>query len=69
MTLFAVDPQALKETLSTTLGALAKRIELRLGEVTVLVTAADYLEAAKLLQQAPGCRFEQLVDLCGVDYS
>ncbi|HWP12606.1 MAG TPA: NADH-quinone oxidoreductase subunit C [Ramlibacter sp.] len=69
MTLIAVDPQALKETLATTLGALARRIDLKLGEVTVVVAAADYLEAARLLQGAPGCRFEQLVDLCGVDYA
>ena len=69
MTLFAVDPQVLKETLATTLGGMARSIELKFGEVTVVVAAADYLEAARLLQQAPGCRFEQLVDLCGVDYS
>ena len=30
---------------------------------------ADYLEAARTLRDAPGCRFEQLMDLCGVDYS
>ena len=69
MTLFAVDPQALKETLAATLGPLARSIDLKLGEVTVVVTAADYLQAAKLLRDAPGCQFEQLVDLCGVDYS
>jgi NADH-quinone oxidoreductase subunit C len=69
MTLFAVDPQALKDTLATTLGALAKSIGLKLGEITVVVAAADYLEAARLLRDAPGCEFEQLVDLCGVDYS
>ena len=69
MTLFAIDPQTLKETLVATLGARAKRIDLALGEVTVLVAAADYLETARLLRDAPGCRFEQLVDLCGVDYS
>ncbi len=69
MTLIAVDPQALKETLATTLGALAKKIDLKLGEVTVLVAPADYVKAARLLHEAPGCRFEQLVDLCGVDYS
>ena len=69
MTLFAVDPQVLKETVATTLGGMAKSIDLKLGEVTVVVAAADYLQAARLLQQAPGCRFEQLVDLCGVDYS
>ncbi len=69
MTLFAVDPQALKDTLAATLGARARSIELKLGELTVVVGSADYLEAARLLRDAPGCRFEQLVDLCGVDYS
>ncbi len=69
MTLFAVDPQALKETLATTLGARARSIDLKLGELTAVVSPADYLEAARLLRDAPGCQFEQLVDLCGVDYS
>jgi NADH-quinone oxidoreductase subunit C len=69
ITPFAVDPAALKETLSVTLGAKAKSIELKLGEVTVTVTAADYLDVAKTLRDAPGCKFEQLLDLCGVDYS
>jgi NADH-quinone oxidoreductase subunit C len=66
---FAIDPQALKETLAATLGPLAKRIDLKLAELTVVVAAADYLAAATLLREAPGCCFEQLVDLCGVDYS
>jgi NADH-quinone oxidoreductase subunit C len=69
ITPFAVDPAALKETLSVTLGAKAKAIDLRLGEVTVTVAAADYLDVAKTLRDAPGCKFEQLLDLCGVDYS
>ncbi len=69
MTLYAVDPQALKDTVAATLGALAKRIDLKWGEVTVVVAAADYLAAARLLKDSPGCQFEQLVDLCGVDYS
>jgi NADH-quinone oxidoreductase subunit C len=69
MTLYAVDPQALKDTVAATLGARAKRVDLRLGEVTVLVDAADYLETARLLRDSDGCKFEQLMDLCGVDYS
>jgi NADH-quinone oxidoreductase subunit C len=69
ITPFAVDPAALKETLSATLGGKAKSIELRLGEVTLTVAAGDYLEVAKTLRDAPGCKFEQLIDLCGVDYS
>jgi NADH-quinone oxidoreductase subunit C len=66
---FAIDPAALKDTLAASLGGLARRIDLKLGEVTVFVEAADYLSAAALLRDAPGCRFEQLLDVCGVDYS
>jgi NADH-quinone oxidoreductase subunit C len=69
ITPFAIDPAALKETLAATLGPLAKRIDLKLGELTVVVAAADYLGAATLLRDAPGCKFEQLLDVCGVDYS
>ena len=69
ITPFAIDPAALKETLAATLGPLAKRIDLKLGELTVVVAAADYLGAAVLLRDAPGCQFEQLLDVCGVDYS
>ena len=65
---FAVDPAALKDTLVAALGDKAKRIDLKLGEVTVLVTPDNYLAAAEVLRDAPGCRFEQLLDLCGVDY-
>jgi len=43
-------------------------VTLALGEVSVLIDAADYLEAARLLRDAPDCRFEQLIDLCGMDY-
>lgn len=66
---FAVDPEALKSTIAGALGDLARRIDLRLEEVTVTVAAADYLKAAQVLRDAPGCQFEQLVDLCGIDYS
>jgi NADH-quinone oxidoreductase subunit C len=68
-TAFAVDPEALKETLAGALGELAKTIEVKLGEVTVTVTPANYIAAARKLKDAPGCQFEQLIDLAGVDYS
>jgi NADH-quinone oxidoreductase subunit C len=66
---FAIDPAALKDTVSAALGPLAKRIDLKLNEVTVVVAPSDYLAAATILRDAPGCRFEQLLDLCGIDYS
>jgi NADH-quinone oxidoreductase subunit C len=69
ITPFAVDPAALKETLAAALGDLARRIDLQLNEVTVTVTPENYLAAARLLKEAPGCQFEQLMDVCGVDYS
>jgi len=40
-----------------------------LGQLTVVVDAADYLSAARILRDDPALRFEQLMDLCGVDYS
>ena len=69
MTLFAVHPEALQSTIADALGPLAQRVDLKLGEVTVVVSALDYLLAATTLRDAPGCRFEQLIDLCGLDYS
>jgi NADH-quinone oxidoreductase subunit C len=66
---YAVDPEALKTTIAGALGALAQRIDLRLGEVTVTVAAAHYLKAAQALRDASGCQFEQLIDLCGLDYA
>jgi NADH-quinone oxidoreductase subunit C len=69
MTDFAISPEALQAQINETLGSKAKSVTVALGEVTVVVPAADYLEAARLLRDAPGCRFEQLIDLCGMDYS
>ncbi|OUM01237.1 NADH-quinone oxidoreductase subunit C [Variovorax sp. JS1663] len=69
MTDFAISPEALQKQIQETLGAKAKSVTVALGEVTVVVAAADYLEGARLLRDAPGCRFEQLIDLCGMDYS
>ena len=69
MTDFAISPEVLRATIAETLGARAKSVALALGEVTVVVAAADYIEAAMLLRDAPGCRFEQLIDLCGMDSS
>ena len=39
------------------------------GEITITVAAADYTTAALALRDHPELHFEQLIDLCGVDYS
>ena len=57
------------ETIATTLGDKVKSLKVAFGEVTVTVAAADYLATAILLRDSVGCKFEQLIDLCGVDYS
>jgi NADH-quinone oxidoreductase subunit C len=69
MTDFAISPKAIQTQITETLGSKAKSVTVSLGEVTVVVGASDYLAAAALLRDAPGCRFEQLIDLCGMDYS
>ena len=69
MTNYAVNPQTIKVNIDAALGDLALSSVLRLDELTVVVDAAHYLQAAKILRDDPTCRFEQLVDLCGVDYS
>jgi NADH-quinone oxidoreductase subunit C len=69
MTQFAVDPHALEAVLAAALGAKARKIMVALGEVSVLVAPEDYLAAATILRDTPGCQFETLIDLCGVDYS
>jgi NADH-quinone oxidoreductase subunit C len=69
MTTFSVRPEATRDAVVAVLGDKVQKISIALGEVTVHVAASDYLAAAQLLRDSAGCQFEQLIDLCGVDYS
>ncbi|SFD37231.1 NADH-quinone oxidoreductase subunit C [Paracidovorax konjaci] len=69
MTAIAIRPEALRDAVAAVLGDKARSITLALDELTVSVAVGDYLAAMQLLRDAPGCQFEQLVDLCGLDYS
>jgi NADH-quinone oxidoreductase subunit C len=69
MTATAIHPEVLRDTVSGVLGTRIKHIHVALGEVVVTLSHAQYLESMQLLRDAPGCKFEQLMDLCGVDYS
>ena len=60
--------EVLQCALAAALGADAA-ISAALGEVTVVVKAADYARSMLILRDDPSLRFEQLLDLCGVDYS
>ncbi len=61
--------ETLASALQQVLGDKIKSITTALGEITVVVGAADYLPAMLALRDDPATRFEQLIDLCGVDYS
>ena len=69
MTQFAIRPEDLQDTLAAALGDRVQNISIALGEVTVQVIAQHYLSVMHTLRDAPGCQFEQLVDLAGLDYS
>ena len=69
MTVYAVNPHTLKTQVDAALGGLVKSSAVALDELTVVVDAANYFQAAQILRDHPACCFEQMVDLCGVDYS
>jgi NADH-quinone oxidoreductase subunit C len=59
----------LQSALETVLGTRLKTLTRALGEITVTVSADDYLAAALALRDDPSLKFEQLIDLCGLDYA
>ena len=59
----------LQAALQTALGARVKSLVRDREELTLTVTAADYHDAALALRDHADLAFEQLIDLCGVDYS
>jgi len=61
--------QRLHDALGRVLGSSIASLSERFGELTLEISAAGYLEAARTLRDHPDLRFEQLLDLCGVDYS
>ena len=48
---------------------LSPELKISLGEITMTVRESDYLTVAQTLRDHPDLAFEQLLDLCGVDYS
>ena len=69
MTAIAIQPEKLRDLVAAALGDRARSVTVALGEVTVEVAAAHYLQAMSVLKDHADCRFEQLIDLCGLDYS
>ena len=59
----------LQAALESALGVRVKTLVRDREEITVQVAAADYHEIALALRDHAELQFEQLIDLCGVDYS
>lgn len=61
--------ERLQESLRSVLDSRIESLVCANGEVTLEVDPVHYLAVAQTLRDHPDLRFEQLVDLCGVDYS
>ena len=59
----------LQAALQSALGDKIQAFKRERGEITITVSSADYLTVARQLRDNPELKFEQLVDLCGLDYS
>jgi len=59
----------LEDTLLKVFNSHSPEFTVALGEITMTVAATDYLEIAQTLRDHADLGFEQLIDLCGVDYS
>ncbi|MES2101588.1 MAG: NADH-quinone oxidoreductase subunit C, partial [Pseudomonadota bacterium] len=59
----------LEAALTAVLGERLNKLVRDRGELTVTVASADYIESALLLRDHADLKFEQNIDLCGVDYS
>jgi NADH-quinone oxidoreductase subunit C len=61
--------ELLEKALRNALGEQLQDLTLALGEITIVVKASNYSSAMRVLRDHPDLRFEELIDLCGVDYS
>ncbi|MFZ4536341.1 NADH-quinone oxidoreductase subunit C [Propionivibrio sp.] len=61
--------EVLSQNLQKHLGERIRSQQVALGEITIDVDVADYLDVMTMLRDEPELRFEQLMDLCGVDFS
>ncbi len=59
----------LEQSLRSTLAERVVGLESALGELTLTVDASSILDTSCLLRDDPELKFEQLSDLCGIDYS
>jgi len=61
--------EKLSEEIKLALGEKLSKLNMHVGEITIEVKAAELLEVCRILRDASALKFEQLIDLCGVDYA
>lgn len=61
--------ERLSENLKLALGDKLSKFSTDVGEITIECKASDLLTVCTTLRDHPELRFEQLMDLCGVDYA
>lgn len=59
----------LQAALESALGARLDTLVRDRGEITITVSVINYPEVARTLRDHAELKFEQLIDLCGMDYS
>ncbi|WP_211461720.1 NADH-quinone oxidoreductase subunit C [Collimonas silvisoli] len=61
--------ETLEAAVRNALGDDLQSLTVAFGEITIVVKASNYLSAMRVLRDHADTRFEELIDLCGVDYS
>ena len=61
--------ELLGQNLQKHLGDRVGALQTALGEVTIDVSSDNYIEVMTTLRDEPELRFEEMIDLCGVDFS
>lgn len=61
--------ETLEAALRNALGDHLQNLTISLGEISIVVKASNYLSVMRVLRDHADLRFEELIDLCGVDYS
>ena len=61
--------ETLQANLEAALGDKVRSLTLALGEITIVTGSADYLDACTLLRDDPSLKFEECLDIAGMDYS
>jgi NADH-quinone oxidoreductase subunit C len=61
--------ELLSAQLKLALGSQITKLEMAFGELTITCEVSDYLAVCTKLRDHAELKFEQLVDLCGIDYT